>query len=601
VRSIRWSAFVFLLSGVCAVLAAGAPASAGDKSAAMVIDANTGRVLHDNSGSEPRFPASLTKMMTLYLAFETIEAGRLSFSTPLTVSERAAEAAPSKLGLDAGSDITMRDAIKALIVKSANDMAVAIAEKIGGSEAGFAKLMTKRARQIGMRDTTFQNASGLPDPDQVTTARDMLTLAMRLQDDFPQHYRLFSTRTFSYGGKTYRSHNALLGRFSGVDGIKTGYTRASGFNLVSSYKGGGKHVVAAVFGGVSAGLRDAHMRMLLARAIEKASTERTRKSGPQLIADAKPANRPAPKPVNKTEPPAAPKPPAIVVAAAPPSPAPVAREADPIAQVIATSADAAPAPRISIAKVKTVSVLPPSSLETADGPVVAETAAMPVASPPAAQPLTYASTMPRPDFAELKAQIAARAVAEPVDAETGRRSLGVAGAAPTADAPPSAAETVVAKAVDAGRPPSTLQAQLARLNEPAGDFAGVDAALEKPALRTAVADLPAPAPVPVSMGRSRDSAQPAQLTVSRPEAAAPGYHVQIGVYGSPTEATRAMTAAKSKAAHVLGESAPIAVPLTKGDRQLYRARFAGFDSASATTACNELRRSGLDCFVARAN
>jgi D-alanyl-D-alanine carboxypeptidase len=576
------------------LLLAAAPASAGEKSAAMVIDANTGRVLHDNAGSEPRYPASLTKMMTLYLAFETIEAGRLSFSTPLTVSERAAAAAPSKLGLDAGSEIALRDAIKALIVKSANDMAVAIAEKIGGSEAGFAKLMTKRARQLGMRDTTFQNASGLPNPDQVTTARDMLTLAMRLQDDFPQHYRMFSTRTFSYGGKTYRSHNSLLGRFSGVDGIKTGYTRASGFNLVSSYKAGGKHVVAAVFGGVSAGLRDAHMRMLLARAIEKASTERTRKAGPQLIAEAKPAKRPVPKPVIKPQPPAPAQP--AAVADAPMAVEPAAEVSEPIAQVIA-GADAAPGPKIAIAKVKTVSVLQPTSLQADQQPVVAETAATPVAP----QPLTYAATMPRPDFAALKAQIAARAGGEPAAAEMGRASDGVSGVAPSATAPPAAKETVLAKASDLGRAPSTLQAQLARLSEPAESFSSDEQPAMKPALQAVVADLPAPTPVPVSLGRSRPAVEAVERPAPRATASASGYHVQIGVYGSPTEAERAMSAAKSKAAHVLAESAPIAMPLTKGDRQLYRARFAGFDSASATSACNELRRNGLDCFVARAN
>jgi D-alanyl-D-alanine carboxypeptidase len=580
-------------------IAAG-PALAADKSAAMVIDANTGRVLHDNSGSEPRYPASLTKMMTLYMAFETIEAGRLSFATPLTISERAAAAAPSKIGLKAGSQIAMRDAIKALIVKSANDMSVAIAEKIGGSEEGFARLMTKRARQIGMRDTTFRNASGLPDSGQVTTARDMLTLAMRMQDDFPQHYRLFSTRTFSYGGKTYRSHNALLGRFAGVDGIKTGYTRASGFNLVSSYKAGGKHVVAAVFGGVSAGLRDAHMRMILTRSIEKASTERTRKAGPQLIAQAKPAKRPAPQPVIK---PTAPEPPPAAIVAE----APIALQQDAIAQVLSDGRTAS-SPRIDIAKVKTVPVLPPPAADTtasvetspAADAATAETPDMPT---PAPQPLTFASTMPRPDFVALKAQLAARAAAEPAAPETEPSSLELPRAAPPPEAPASDTETVLSKAADRARPPSTLQAQLASLEQPDLRSAPEANAGATPALQTAVADLPAPMPVPVSLGRARS---PGHSPAARPgpetaPAATSGYHVQIGVYGSPTDAERAMAAAKSKAAHVLGESAPIAMPLTKGDRQLYRARFAGFDSASATSACNELRRNGLDCFVARAN
>ncbi len=564
----------------------------------MVIDANTGRVLHDNAGSAPRYPASLTKMMTLYLAFETIEAGRLQFSTPIPVSERAAAAAPSKIRLEAGSEIALRDAIKALIVKSANDMAIAIAEKIGGNEEAFARLMTKRARQIGMRDTTFRNASGLPDPEQVTTARDMLTLAMRLQDDFPQHYRLFSTRSFSYGGKTYRTHNALLGRFPGVDGIKTGYTRASGFNLVSSYQAGGKHVVGAVFGGASAGLRDAHMRMLLARAIEKASTERTRKATPQLIAEAKPAQRPSPKPAVKPEPPAAPKPAPVTVA-----------EAEPAVTADVMSA-ASPemersAPTIAIAKVKTVSVLAPTSGEDGTAPpAVAETAATTPPAPQAAAPLSFATMTARPDFAALKAQLAARAALEPTNAESGRASYAPANAAPPPDTPARETETVMAKPANLGRPPSTLQAQLASFAGDAGTSSNSlgGGAPDKPALQAAVADLPAPMPVRVSTGTSRNSA--GSVSSAPMAAASPGnsdFHVQIGVYGSTSDAERAMAAAKTKAGRVLADSSPVAIPITKGEKQLYRARFAGFDSASAANACNELRRNGLDCFVARAN
>ncbi len=245
--------------------------------AAMVIDANTGAVMHDYAGDEPRHPASLTKMMTLYIAFDLIEQGRLSYGAKIEISPQAAAVAPSKLDLDPGSEITMIDAIKALITKSANDVAVAIAEEVSGSEAAFAQLMTARARQIGMSATTFKNASGLPDPEQVTTARDMLTLALRLEDDFPKHYALFKTLSFSYAGHVYRNHNTLLRSFQGTDGIKTGYTRDSGFNLVSSVKRDGKHLVAAIFGGHSAPIRNANMRMLLTKTLDGAATEKTRK------------------------------------------------------------------------------------------------------------------------------------------------------------------------------------------------------------------------------------------------------------------------------------------------------------------------------------
>ncbi len=280
-----------LLAVVSAAGVAWSPtARAEAKHAAMVIDANTGQVLHAQAADEARFPASLTKMMTLYMAFELIDMGRLTYQSKIKISQEAASAAPSKLDLDPGEDITAIDAIKALVTKSANDIAIAIAEHIGGTEANFARLMTAKARQIGMKSTTFRNASGLPDPGQVTTARDMLTLALRLQDDFPRHYGLFATRAFTYNGGTHRNHNTLLGSYAGTDGIKTGYTRASGFNLVSSVRRDGRHVVAAVFGGSSAASRNAHMRLLLNRALTQASAEKTRK--PMLIAKPKLAPRP---------------------------------------------------------------------------------------------------------------------------------------------------------------------------------------------------------------------------------------------------------------------------------------------------------------------
>ena len=250
----------------------------------MVVDANTGAVLHNKSGDEKVYPASLTKMMTLYMTFELIELGRLDYDSKIKMTQEGADAAPSKLDLDPGEELTVLDAIKALVTKSANDVAIALAMHIGGTEDNFARLMTRKARDIGMANTTFRNASGLPDPEQTTTARDMITLGLRLQDDFPRQYRLFSTRTFTYGGKNYRNHNTLLARYRGTDGIKTGYTRASGFNLVSSVRRDGKHVVAAVFGGDSARERNAKMQSLLNAALAKASTQVTRK--PALVARA---------------------------------------------------------------------------------------------------------------------------------------------------------------------------------------------------------------------------------------------------------------------------------------------------------------------------
>lgn len=273
------------------MLAAGSVAAGASKHAAMAIDANTGKVLYNSSGNELRHPASLTKMMTLYMAFERINAGKMNYETRITFSSRAAGQPPSKLGIKAGESIRLIDAIKALITKSANDVACALAEHIAGSEARFARVMTEKARAIGMKNTTFRNASGLPDSEQVTTAHDMLILAMRLQDEFPEQFRLFKTGSFAFRGKTYRNHNKLLGQVQGVDGIKTGYIRASGFNLVSSIKRDGKSVVAAVFGGKTSQARNAEMTRLLSVALKKASTTKTRK--PILVAKPRPM-RPEP-------------------------------------------------------------------------------------------------------------------------------------------------------------------------------------------------------------------------------------------------------------------------------------------------------------------
>jgi len=204
------AAALLAVAGWLAVLGAATPAGAAAKHAAMVIDGNSGHVLYAQSADEPRYPASLTKMMTLYIVFELMEQGRLKPDTMLEVSREAASVSPSKLGLKPGSEIALSDAIAALVTKSANDVAVAIAEHIAGSEAKFAALMTQRAHQIGMRSTTFRNANGLPDAGQTTTARDLLTLALRLNDDCPQRYRVFSMRAFTWRGQTHRNHNTML-------------------------------------------------------------------------------------------------------------------------------------------------------------------------------------------------------------------------------------------------------------------------------------------------------------------------------------------------------------------------------------------------------
>jgi len=253
------------------VVASTVPAAASPNYAGIVIDAKTGKTLYSSSADSYRYPASLTKMMTLYLMFEAIEQGRLSKSTRIKFSAHAASEPPSKLGVAAGQSITAEQAIYALVTKSANDVATAVGEHLAGSEAAFARQMTNKARALGMKRTTFRNAHGLPDTAQKTTARDMATLGIALREHFPNEYRYFSTRSFRFGKATYGNHNRLLGVVAGVDGIKTGYTRASGFNLVTSVTKNGRQIVAVVMGGKTGASRNAQMKKLIDTYLPKAS------------------------------------------------------------------------------------------------------------------------------------------------------------------------------------------------------------------------------------------------------------------------------------------------------------------------------------------
>jgi len=247
------------------ILARPAAAQIGsERYAAIVVEARTGSTLVAANPDERRYPASLTKMMTVYMAFEALREGRIALSTPVPVSYSAAAMPPSKIGLPPGSSLTVEEAVLALVTKSANDAAAALGEYLGGgSEDRFAQMMTLRARSLGMRSTTFRNASGLPDIDQMSTARDMALLGQRLIRDFPDRYTYFGTPHFVFRGRTHWNHNRLLQEYDGTDGIKTGYVNDSGFNLVASAERDGVRLVAAVFGGRTGRERDRHMMALL--------------------------------------------------------------------------------------------------------------------------------------------------------------------------------------------------------------------------------------------------------------------------------------------------------------------------------------------------
>ena len=237
--------------------------------ASLVVDGESGMELYSRSADTRKYPASLTKIMTLYMAFDALKRGKWALNTRLKVSRRASRQPQTRLGLKVGQTITVRDAILALVTRSANDVATVVGENLAGSESRFAASMTKQARKLGMSRTTFRNASGLPDKRQLSTARDMVRLATAIREDFPKYYPYFRTKKFRYKGRVYRNHNKLLGRYAGTEGIKTGYTNASGYNLVVSVRRDGKHLIGVVFGGKTGARRDRHMIRLLDRGFSK--------------------------------------------------------------------------------------------------------------------------------------------------------------------------------------------------------------------------------------------------------------------------------------------------------------------------------------------
>lgn len=574
-RAFAFALLCLAFSGAIPARAAAAP----QKHAAFVLDVNSGAVLHNDDGDAIRHPASLTKMMTLYLTFELIESGRLKMSDMITISERAANAAPSKLDLKPGAQISVADSIKAVVTKSANDIAVALAEKIGGTEANFVRLMNTRARDLGMTKTHFENPSGLPDDDHVSTAHDMAILALRLMDDFPVHYQVFSTRTFAYRGKSYRNHNTMLNTFQGVDGIKTGYTRASGFNLVTSVHRGGRHLVGVVFGGSTAAARNAEMRVLLTKAFTRASTAKTRK--PMLVAKLKGAPKAAPRPAQRTPKPAN-------VAAAEPEPL-------------------KPAPRFAEAKSRET---PIQIFKVKPVPLKAKPAA------PAASETTDMQDTPQDSAPESRPD-----TGEPSETDVVQ----------TASADHSDDAGFLAAAERLGQRAEMLGTSSAATRKPAPAAKPVARPAAKSvafaAASTPVAETePAPAPPQAAIGAAQPSeprqrglppstlnaqawaltgrsqpppAQPQyeQRQVTRVSAAAGAYEVQIGAYGSIAEAQRALNSVQDRAKKLLAGVPSVTHPATANGRQIFRARFAGFDAGRAASTCTELRRKGVDCFV----
>jgi D-alanyl-D-alanine carboxypeptidase len=454
---------------------------------AIVVDVNSGRTLYSADENGLRHPASITKVMTLYLLFEKLDSGAMTLRTPIPISAHAAGQEPSKLGLAPGDSISVDDAIKAVVTRSANDIAVAIAEAVGQSESNFADMMTRKAHELGMSNTLYRNASGLPNDEQVTTARDLTILGRSLEERFPRYFRYFSTAQFDFDGEIIGNHNHLLGRIDGVDGIKTGYTRASGFNLLTSVHRDGRSLLAVVMGGRSAAGRDRIMANLIGDHIAEASTAHTATA----VAEAAPAE--------STEP----------------------RDEQPDATPMRARATV-----VAQAKLQRISAT-------------------------------------------------ARAANAVGEGDDGAGDEEASAPDPTLKAPATAADVGMLKSP--AKSSTKTQARLAAAS-----------ALVMP-------------PLGRPDNSANDDRRPGRASAKDDDAvdaAAGGVMIQIGAPDNLAKANALLSRARERNRSTLAAAKPVTEKVRKGDATLYRARFAGLDSASAEAACRSLKRTGFSCFTA---
>jgi D-alanyl-D-alanine carboxypeptidase len=463
--------------------AAGGAVPGSPAFSAIVVDANSGQTLYSADENGLRHPASITKVMTLYLLFERLDSGAMTLRTPIPISEHAAGQEPSKLGLAPGDSISVDDAIKAVVTRSANDIAVAIAEAVGQSESNFADMMTRKAHELGMSNTLYRNASGLPNDEQVTTARDLTILGRSLEERFPRYFRYFSTAQFNFDGEIIGNHNHLLGRIDGVDGIKTGYTRASGFNLLTSVHRDGRSLLAVVMGGRSAAGRDRIMANLIGDHIAEASTTHTATA----VADASPAetSEPREEPADAT---------------------PMRARATVVAQ----------------AKLQRISATTRAANAAGEG-------------------------------------------------DDGAGDEEASAPDPTLKAPATAADVGMLKspAKSSTKTQSRLAAASALVMPPLGRPADEDR----------------------RQARAQDGENDGP-------AVSAGWMIQIGAPDNLAKANALLTRARERNPSTLASAKPVTEKVRKGDATLYRARFAGLDSASAEAACRSLKRTGFSCFTA---
>ena len=528
--------------------------------AAIVVDANSGRILYSRNENELRHPASVTKVMTLYLLFEQLEKGRMRLDTPLMISAHAAMQAPSKLGLAPGETISVENAIKALVTKSANDIACAVAENIGGSEANFARMMTRKAHALGMSRTHYENASGLPDAAQVTTARDLAVLGRAIQDRFPRYYRYFSTHVFAYNGALHPNHNHLLGRVEGMDGIKTGYTRASGFNLLTSVRRDHHHIVAVVMGGVTAGARDRIMADLIEQTIYDGANVRTAAA----ITENSPAEE------------------VVTTAAVPDLPSSLGRAMEGVAQVVSPRAAESQA----------------NSLADDDAPEPS------VAQSPIERRVAYAPEIDPEPLASLPPVTPSHGKAVVVALEKTDKTVKIEKLAHNDNKPAALFKATGDKTAMIVRPafvPGLIQKQVAqnlvdRKKPSAGknqtalaDGSTTSRVMKSRDVTLANATTPSAVRTSAAMAPVAPAARPAHA----------GWMIQIGAAENPEKANLLLARARTQLQGFPSGAKAFTEKVQKGNETLYRARFAGLEEQSAESTCKALKRSGFACFTTK--
>jgi D-alanyl-D-alanine carboxypeptidase len=513
------------------------------KDAALIVDGASGKVLYSRNADAERHPASLTKMMTLYLLFDAMKKGQVNLSTPLPVSYHAAVQRPTKLNLRVGDTIPVDVAIRAIVVRSANDVAVTIAEALGGTESHFAELMTAKARQIGMRDTFYHNASGLPDALQISTASDLAILARHLAYDFPQYFHYFAIPGFTYRGVTYLTHDNLIGRYQGADGIKTGYTGASGFNLVSSVTRGSTHIIGVVMGGTTAHRRDMEMMDLLDATFVRVA------QNPTLVASAKVPWQSVAQNTASFD-------------LSLPSAGPSFVSPTQVASADAEDEDAAEA------------------RADADQQVAAITPA-----PPAAAPVRMQALPPSPSPPPQAPKQVATAASAPAAAPVRMQAL-----PPSPPPQPAAKQVAVNAPVPTPRPPMAAPAQ---------QLAHAPTPKPRPVLVAANTPPPAPKAKPQpEVGEGDYGVEPPAATAA-PKLSPQAWTIQIGAYADSKLARAQLASYAERSMDVLGQAARIIVPFRSVDGQtLFRARFGPFAEREARAVCAALTQRGQTCFAA---